>query len=119
MGKRRSPRSNRGVYVVKINNRNVASRLKISTGNFLGLRKEPELVDGKKNTIKTGSKGTKSFRLVLRKPVNLDGVRVQNLSFPVDGRVTVKHFYRYAKATFTQKGVGGIITPDGILICLG
>jgi len=115
MGKRKSPRSTRGVYVVKINNRNVASRLKISTGNYLGLTKQPELLDGKGGSIKDGSKGTKSFKLVLKKAVNLDNVRVQRLSFPVDGKVTVKAFYRYAKATFSSKGVGAIITPDGIM----
>lgn len=115
MGKRLSPRSNRGTYVVKINNRNVASRLKISTGNFLGLKKENDILEGKKKTNKRGSKGTKSFKLVLKKTVNLDGVKIQRLSFPVDGDVTVRAFYRYAKATFSQKGVGAIVTPDGIL----
>jgi hypothetical protein len=115
MGKRRSPRSTRGVYLVKINNRNVASRLKISTGNFLGLTKQPELVNGKGTSIKDGSKGTKSFKLVLKNAVALDGVRVQRLSFPVDGKVTVKAFYKYAKAAFSGKGVGAIITPDGIM----
>jgi hypothetical protein len=115
MGKRRQPRSNRGVYLVKINNRNVASRLKISTGNFLGLKKQENLVDGKKGTIKRGSKGTKSFKLVLKKPTTLDGVRIRRLSFPVDGEVTVKAFYKFAKTTFNGKGIGGIISPDGIL----
>lgn len=115
MGARRSPRSNRAVYVLKIANRNVVSRLKQSTGNHLGLTKAPDLVAGKKNAIKRGSKGTKSFKLVLKNAVTLDGVRVQELSFPVDGKVTVKAFYSYAKGTFNGKGVGAIITPDGIM----
>jgi hypothetical protein len=115
MGKRTSPRSNRGVYVVKIANRNVVSRLKITTGNHLGLTKSPDLVNGKRQSIKTGSKGTKSFELVLKTAVTIDGVRVQKLAFPVDGKVTVKQFYSYAKQAFNGKGVGAIVTPDGIL----
>ena len=115
MGKRTSPRSNRAEYVVKIGTRNVISRLKISSGDYLGLKKAPELINGKGKSIKRGSKGTKSFQLVLKKKVALDDVKVQHLSFPVDGKVTVKQFYSYAKSTFSQKGVGAIITPDGIL----
>lgn len=115
MGKRTSPRSNRGEYPVKIGNRNVVSRLKITTGNFLGLKKADGLVNGKGKSIKSGNKGTKSFMVVLKKPKQIDGVTVQRLSFPVDGRVTVKQFYAYAKSSFSSKGVGAIITPDGIL----
>lgn len=115
MGTRTSPKSNRGEYPVKIGNRNVVSRLKITTGNFLGLKRADALISGKGKSIKTGNKGTKSFQLVLKKRTTIEGVRVQRLSFPVDGRVTVKQFYSYAKSTFAGKGVGAIITPDGIL----
>lgn len=115
MGKRTSPRSNRAEYPVKIGNRNIVSRLKITTGNYLGLKKADKLIDGKKKSIKRGSKGTKSFKLVLKKGATIDGVKVQHLSFPVDGKVTVKQFYTYAKSQFSGKGVGAIVTPDGIL----
>jgi hypothetical protein len=114
MGKLKSPKSNRATYKVKIGNRNVVSRLKITTGNYLGLKKESELVDGKKKSIVDGSMGTKSFQLVFKKAITIDGVKVQRLSFPVDGKVTVKQFYSYAKSTFSAKGVGAIISPDGI-----
>lgn len=114
MGKRTSPKSNRGVYKLKIGSNTVVSRLKISTGNHLGLKREETLLKGKKNREITGAKGTKSFKLVLKKAVTIDGVRIQTLSFPVSGKVRVIDFYAYAKKTFGSKGVGAIITPDGI-----
>ena len=114
MGKRTSPASSRVKYQFKIGNNNFVANLKITTGNYLGLKKLEDLPKGKGKSTKRGVKGTKSFVLVLKNAQTIDGVRVQRLSFPVEGGVNLREFYAYAKKTFTGKGVAAIITPDGI-----
>lgn len=114
MGKRTSPRSNRAKYQFKIGGNSFVARLKITTGNHLGLKALPDLPKGKGKSTKRGVKGTKSFKLILKKPTTIDGVRIQQFSFPVEGGVTLREFYTYAKKTFSGKGVSAIITPDGI-----
>lgn len=119
--KQRSPSGNRVMVEIKIKDatkagttKGVTSRLKSGTAKFLGLEGLKGIPKGKngKSPLR-GSKGTKSFKLTLKEKVDINGTKVKTLSIPVPGTVGLDEFYAWA-AQFKDKGVIGIVSPNGV-----
>jgi hypothetical protein len=91
----------------------VVSRMKEGTAKFLGLSPAKGIQRSEKKGVIRGSKGSKSFVLLLNKPANIGGATVQTLSVPVPSTVGLVDFYAYAQK-FKGKGVTGIRTPNGV-----
>jgi hypothetical protein len=119
--KQRSPSGNRVMVELKIKDatkagttKGVTSRLKSGTAKFLGLPALTGIPKGKngKSPLR-GSKGTKSFKIVLKDKVDVNGTKVKTLSIPVPGTVGLDEFYTWA-TQFKDKGVIGIVSPNGV-----
>lgn len=110
------PNGKRVIVQPTIGGKKRTVRMKQSTAQFLGLEPVTSLIEGKKNSIKRGAKGTKSFTLLLKQKVKVGGASVKTLAYPVPGEVTLKMFYSYARKL---PNVIGIVSPQGISYAWG
>lgn len=119
-GKQKSPKGARVIVELKIKDstkagttKGIVSRMKSGTATYLGLPKLTGIPKGKngKSPLR-GSKGTKSFKLVLKDKVDINGTKVKTLSIPVPGTVSLDEFYAWA-GDFKAKGVIAIVSPNG------